>query len=118
MKNLVLFMTLFALVSCADTEVLKTDILREKAVIVTLIYSPSEHNVKLTQTAFHQGDMLGTDYNGNTGIKIGEDMQLTTTEIPERFGVAFQCQHGTFTIEGTNLKYKTLYNKLQRDVGE
>jgi hypothetical protein len=118
MKNLFLILATIAFVGCKDTEMLTTDILKEKAVVVTLIHSPSEHNTELTQTAIHNGDMMGTDMNGNQGIKVGNNMQLTTTEIPERFGVAFQCQHGTFTIEGSETKHRVLYNKLSREVGD
>jgi hypothetical protein len=118
MKNLFLILATIALVGCKDTEMLTTGILKEKAVVVTLIHSPSEHNTELTQTAFHNGDIMGTDINGNQGIKVGKNMQLTTTEIPERFGVAFQCEHGTFTIEGSESKHRVLYNKLSREVGD
>ena len=98
MKQLFLVLSSILLVSCADTERLTTDILKEKAIVVTLIHSPSEHNTELTQTAFHNGDLMGTDMNGNQGIKVGKNLQLTTTTIPEKFGVAFQCEHGTFNL--------------------
>ena len=104
--------------SCADTEIETTGVLKEKAVVVTLIHSPSEHHTNLTQTAFDNGGMMGTDYNGNTGMKIGKNLQVTTTTIPEKFGVAFQCEHGTFTVEGSETKHKVLYDKLYREVGD
>jgi len=118
MKQIIFIVSLFTLVGCADTEVLTTDTLKEKAVVVTLIHSPSEHHTELTQTAFHNGDMLGTDYDGNLGVKIGKNLQVTSTTIPERFGVAFQCEHGTFTIEGNETKHRVLYDKLSREVGD
>ena len=118
MKNLFFILVTIALVGCKDTEVLTTGILKEKAVVVTLIYSPSEHNTELTQTAFHNGSMMGTDYQGNQGIKVGNGMQLTTTEIPAKYGAAFQCEHGTFTVEGSETKHRVLYDKLSREVGD
>ena len=104
--------------SCSDTEIQTSGILKEKAVVVTLIHSPSEHHTNVTQTAFDQGGLMGTDYNGNSGVKIGKDLQITTTTIPEKFGVAFQCEHGTFTVEGSETKHKVLYDKFYREVGD
>jgi hypothetical protein len=118
MKQLFLILATIAFVGCKDTEMLTTDILKEKAIVVTLIHSPSEHNTELTQTAIHNGDLMGTDFNGNQGIKVGNNLQVTTTTIPEKFGVAFQCEHGTFTVEGDRLKDKVLYEKLYREVGD
>jgi hypothetical protein len=104
--------------SCADTEIQETPILKEKAVVVTLIHSPSEHKTELTQTAYDHSSMMGTDYEGNTGFKVSKNLQVTTTTIPEKFGVAFQCEHGTFTVEGSETKHKVLYDKLYREVGD
>ena len=86
--------------------------------MVTLIHSPSEHHTNLTQTAYDNGSLMGTDYNGNTGMKIGKNLQVTTTTIPEKYGVAFQCEHGTFTVEGSETKHRVLYDKLYREVGD
>ena len=97
--------------SCNDTEIQSSGVLKEKAVVVTLIHSPSEHHTNVTQTAFDQGGLMGTDYNG-------KDLQITTTTIPEKFGVAFQCEHGTFTVEGSETKHKVLYDKFYREVGD
>jgi hypothetical protein len=121
MKNKSKFLiiaSLFALVSCADTETETTPVLTEKAVVVTLLFSPSEHNTEVTRTMYDHGGYTGTDYNGNSGVKIGKDYQVTTTTVPERFGVAFQCEHGTFTVEGEETKHRVLYNKLAASVGD
>lgn len=106
--------------SCEDTEIETSGILKEKAVVVTLIHSPSEHHTNLTTTAYDHGEdsFTGTDYNGNTGFKVSKNLQVTTTTIPEKFGVAFQCEHGTFTVEGSETKHKMLYDKLYREVGD
>ncbi len=112
MKHILLLLSLTTLMACADVERQETEIMHEKAVVVTLIHSPSQHNVELTQTAYKTNNHIGTDYNGNTGLSIGDGVQLTTSTIPERFGVAFQCQHGTFTVEGDKIKHKVLYDKL------
>ena len=118
MKHLFIILSLFAFASCDDVEIETSEMLKEKAVVVTLIHSPSEHHTELTQTAYHTNDLMGTDYEGNTGFKISKDLQITSTTIPERFGVAFQCEHGTFTVEGSETKHKVLYEKLLREVGD
>jgi len=120
MKKLLGILTIGLLfVGCADTEIERTGVLREKAVVVALIHSPSEHHTELTRTAYDHGTgITATDYNGNTGYKLNEHLQVTTTEITEKFGIAFQCQHGTFTVEGDQTKHMVLYNKLSQSVGD
>lgn len=115
-KNL-LFILPILFVGCQDVRIESSETLKEKAVIITLIHSPSEHHTDLTQTAFKTG-VMGTDFDGNTGIHVGGGMQITSTTIPEKFGVAFQCKHGTFTIEGSETKHQVLYNKLMKNVGD
>jgi hypothetical protein len=121
MKKLLLLSTaILFLVGCSNTKTEYSEVLHEKAVIVTLIYSPSEHRTELTNTAFNTNDddIIGTDWNGDLGIKVSKNYQLTSTTIPEKYGVVFQCQHGTFTVEGSEQKHKILYNKLKKNVGD
>jgi len=122
MKKILLFLSLtLSLTSffgCDDVRTETSDILKERAIVVTLIHSPSEHNTELTSTMYHNNGIIGTDWNGNSGIRIGRHVQLTSTTIPEKFGVAFQCQHGTFTVEGSETKHRVLYDKLTSMVGD
>jgi hypothetical protein len=127
MKKLYLFTFLaaiivgFYLTSC-NTKREYSNTLHEKVVVVALIYSPSQHNTEITETVVddYNNPFKGSDINGNKGLKIGKingrDAQLTTTTIPEKYGVVFQCQHGTFTIEGSEQKYQILYQKLYNSV--
>jgi hypothetical protein len=117
MKKIMILATAILFASCKNTKTEVSQQLNEKAVIVVLIHSPSEHRLEVTQTAYNNGYMA-TDYSGNTGMKISDTHQLTSTTIPERFGVVFQCQHGTFTIEGDELKHNVLYQKLFKNVGD
>ena len=120
MKKVILFLTLifFIIAGCKDIRTEYSDVLHERATVVTLIYSPSEHKTELTNTAFSIDDdnVIGTDYDGNAGIKISDNYQITSTTIPEKYGVVFQCQHGTFTVEGSAQKYKVLHDKLREDI--
>ncbi len=120
MKKIITLLGIAALfASCQDIRTESSDTMYEKATIVTLIYSPSEHKTEITQTAFGSKGMgIGTDWNGNTGIKISKNYQITSTTIPEKYGVVFQCQHGTFTVEGSDQKYKVLSQKLSKEVGD
>jgi hypothetical protein len=124
MKKFYLFTILAALIvltSC-NTKREYTGTLHEKVVVVALIFNPSSHNTEITETMMDDYDspFKGTDINGNKGVKIGKirghDAQVTTTTIPARYGVVFQCQHGTFTVEGTEQKHQILYNKLYNSV--
>lgn len=120
MKNLLLLSSMIILLfGCSsNTKTEYSEVLHEKAVVVTLIFSPSEHRTNITNTAFgnDDDDILGTDWNGNMGLKISKNYQLTSTTIPEKYGVVFQCQHGTFTVEGSQQKHNVLYKKLQGNV--
>jgi len=123
MKKILLFLSLtLSLTSffgCDDVRTETSNILKERAIVVTLIHSPSEHNTELTSTMYHNDNsIIGTDWNANSGIKLGRGVQLTSTTIPEKFGVAFQCQHGTFTVEGSETKHRVLYDKLSPMIGD
>lgn len=110
------------LVSCNNTKTEYSPVLHEKCVIISLIYSPSEHHTQLTNTMMDDfnSPLTGVDINGNKGVKIGKmngrSVQITSTTIPERYGVVFQCQHGTFIVEGEKEKHKILYQKLYNNV--
>lgn len=118
MKQL-LFLSLLILASCGPSvKTESSDTMSEKAIVITTIHSPSEHHTELTPTMAGYNSAMGVDYDGNTGIRVGETFQITSTTIPEKFGVAFQCQHGTFTVEGSETKHKILYDKCQKFVGD
>jgi hypothetical protein len=121
MKSIILLsVCIIGFISCdSSTKYENSGTLHEDAIVVTLINSPAEHKTEIKSTMYdHDNGFTATDYNGNTGIKIGEDLQLSQTEIKARYGAVFQCNHGTFTVEGTELKHKILYDKLIRSIGD
>jgi hypothetical protein len=119
MKKIITLVSIIALFSsCEDVREESSNVMNERAVVVTTLYSPSEHHTDITPTAFDHGILVGTDYNGNQGIRLSKNLQITSTTIPEKYGVVFQCQHGTFTIEGSDQKYRILSQKLIRSVGD
>lgn len=132
MKKLLVVLSIFVLgfflTSCGP-EVEKSGNLQEQAVIVNMIYTPSKHEMHLGKTMMndYNNPLGGVDMNGNKGIVIGEmngeTVQISESTIPEKYGVVFQCQHGTFTIQGDNRegeisKYKVLYDKLGGHIGD
>jgi len=115
-KTLLILAIATMLFGCTDIRTEYSDVIHERATVVTLIYSPSEHKTELKQTLYHQDGIVGTDIDGNQGLRVGKDFQVTSTTIPEKFGVAFQCQHGTFTIEGSDTKHRVLSNKMANSI--
>jgi hypothetical protein len=126
MKKLVLvlsvFMLGFFLISCGPTRE-QSGNLHEKAIIVNYIYSPSRHDTHIGTTMMNDfnNPLGGIDMNGDRGIVIGkvagQTIQISSSTVPEQYGVVFQCQHGTFTVQGPNnegqvSKYKILHDKL------
>lgn len=118
MRNLILTITLVTLIGCKETKIEVSETLSEKATVIALMYSPSEHHTDIEYTVADVGGVAGFDYNGNIGLKVGRDIQITSTTIPEKYGVAFQCAHGTFTIDGDEPKYRVLYQKLLGSTGD
>jgi hypothetical protein len=91
----------------------RSPVLHEDARVAAKIHSPSRHNTDIGFTAIKLGGSFGMDYGGNFGLRIGNGMQLSSTSIPEKYGILFECQHGNFTSQGSDERHKNLYNRLQ-----
>jgi hypothetical protein len=87
--------------------------LHEDAKVIAKIHSPSRHENDLKVTMIKIGDSFGIDSDGNWGLNLGNGIQISDSEIPEKYGVLFECKHGRFTVEGSQNKQKDLYNRLQ-----
>ena len=78
--------------------------LHEDARVVQTIYAPSRH---------------GTGSDVSPGITTSGDISFTFVDVkvdlPEKYAVVFQCQHGKFIVEGTDKKYKNLQEKLNEN---
>lgn len=138
-KSLFILVIISLFISCQDIRTETSEVMHEKAVVVTSIYSPSEHKVEIKRTAYDNFNALsgtdgvldedddillnvgiktGVDFDGNEGIKVSKNHQITSTTIPEKFGIVFQCNHSTFSIEGSEQKHRILYNKLMRNIND
>ena len=112
------------LTGCKEVKTESSNVLHEDAIVITKIYTPSRHNIDIELTAMNIMEeeeegfgSISMDYNGDIGIGIGSGLQISSNEVPEKYGVVFKCQHGTFTSQGSDERHKELYNKLQNNQG-
>lgn len=74
--------------------------LTEEATVVDVVYVPSRH-----------GDGVGPTVGSNGEVGLA----FTSVDIPEKYAVVFECQHGKFIIEHNQEKTKELWQRLHRD---
>lgn len=98
---------------CKEIRIEESSVLHEDATVTEKIYSPSRHDPELGFTAVKMGNSFGVDYGGNFGLSIGGGLQISSSEVPENYGVVFRCKHGSFTSQGSDDRHKNLYNKLE-----
>ena len=76
--------------------------LTEGATVVDLVYNPSNH---------------GSDVNPSLHMTedggVGLGFTFTEVDIPEKYAVVFQCQHGKFIIQDDQPKVKELWSRLK-----
>lgn len=67
--------------------------LTEQAKVKQLVYVPSGH---------------GSDFA--PGFSMDGDITITSidVDIPARYGIVFECQHGTFAVKESEANWKTL----------
>ena len=87
------------LIFTACTETQYSEVLHENATVDETIFSPSQHGTSV-------GPVMSM--NGNI------HMAVTSTHVPEVYGIVFHCQHGKFIVKGTDQFHKTLWSRLQR----
>jgi hypothetical protein len=95
MKLLFLLATLVVLATgCKDVRRETSDVLSEPATVVQPIYSPRVHDTSLD---------LGFTSGGNISVTP------TSINVPEQYGVVFECLHGHFAVVGPDEKDKNLF---------
>jgi chromosome segregation ATPase len=72
--------------------------LTEPAEVVDLVYTPERH---------------GTAEGTGVDLKLNVSMVSSTVDIPRKYAVVFQCQHGKFIIEDNQEKAKALWGRLK-----
>lgn len=98
--------------NCADTRSEMSDIIHEDARVANRVFTPSRHDTELEFSAFNTGS-FGVSYSGNPGLHIGNNLQVSSVEVPEKYAVVFECQHGGFISQGSDLRHQSLYEKLK-----
>lgn len=89
-KHTTVLMAMLTLIGCEETRQEESPTLFEDAVVTEVVYSPSRHGSGVGPTL---------DLTGSGGIGIA----ITSVDIPEKFAVVFQCQHGKFIVERKEL---------------
>ena len=74
-----------------------SDTLYEEAVVSDAIYAPSQH-----------GSSTSIDWLGDGGVRT------VSVNVPKKYAVVFECQHGKFIIEGSREKHEALWKKCIR----
>lgn len=89
--------SLLVLFGCKEVKKKKSEVLHEEAKVITAIYTPSRHDINISKKMMDNPFGIGaTDWQGRDGLAVG-DIVISHSEVPENFGVLFQCQHGSFT---------------------
>lgn len=101
------FLMLLACSGCVRVETEQSSVLHEDAVVIETVYTPSRHDTNLGMTAIKAG-AIGMDFSGDVGIRIGGGLQISSSEVPEKFAVVFKCKHGKFIVD-----HKEVYEKLK-----
>ena len=76
--------------------------LSESAEVADLVYTPANHGANISPTVHMTGE-------GDLGF----GMAFTSVDIPARYAVVFQCQHGKFIIQDDQVKAKELWGRLK-----
>jgi hypothetical protein len=102
--NMLLVLAIVAafLVGCdvERTEYENSGIMTESATVVDLVYMPKNH-----------GSSIGPTIDMN--LRFG--VALSDVDMPEKYAIVFECQHGKFVVEHDQVKMKGLYQMLHRD---
>lgn len=98
---------------CQETRIEQSSVLYESATILSAVHTPSHHKLGVKATTADKEDLVGIDFGGNLGLNLGNGMQVSAVEVPEKFAVVFDCEHGQFIVQR-----KELYDKLKGVVGK
>lgn len=64
---------------------------------------------------YHTNEHSDTDLSPTISMSDGSiGLAVNTVTIPEQWGVAFRCQHGKFVSQGSDIRHKNLWQRLDR----
>jgi hypothetical protein len=119
--SLMLSFAMFYIPGCDEVKTEQSEVLHEEAEVANLIFTPSRHDIHIEEkSSFDTGigvsdkaSIGATDIYGRKGVAVG-DKVISSTDVPERYGVLFRCQHGTFVSEGPDVRHKTMWQTLKQ----
>ncbi len=115
-KIIVLLLLAVSFLGCEYNKTVTSDIMSEDAVVIHKLYSPSEHSTSVSPKLMSiggSGSPVGIGMDG-PGISMG-GLVISDTEVPEKWGIVFKCNHGSFTIDGSTKPYKELYDMFNEN---
>ncbi len=89
-----------SMLGCEQQRITKreiSDVFYEEAIVGDAIYAPSQH-----------GSSTSIDWLGDGGVRT------VKINIPQKYAVVFECQHGKFVIEGSEKRHEQLWKKCIR----
>jgi hypothetical protein len=101
------------LLSCTEEKIEYSNILHENAVVTNKVYTPKHSEENFRPVLIPLGDgILGMNSKGGVGVM--NSTTFDSEKIPEEYGVIIKSQTKTFKEKGPGIKYKNLYNKLEK----
>lgn len=106
MKNTMGLLVLGVLlaVGCDDVRQERSVEKTESANVVDLCYMPANHG---------EGLGVGTGFTSNGEMAVS--VTPVSVDIPAKYAVVFECQHGKFVIENDQAKAREMWGRLKRD---
>lgn len=102
MRTLIILCAVLMLAGCDRRGIEASETMTEKGTVVTLLHTASHRES-------HSDLNVGMDFNGNLTITP----TTTRINIPETWGVVFDCEHGNrFAIQGSSAYYKELWSRM------
>lgn len=101
------------LAGCEKIKEEATESYFEQAKVLQTIFTPPTHQ-NATRTNIEpriKYDFLAGKFK-TVWVPISKDVLV---EVPARYGIVFECQHGKFVVEGTAEKHKNLWGRMKED---
>lgn len=118
MKKIFLLLLVILFFSCKEIKQEVSEVLHEDATIVNTVFTPSTHRAEVGMAAIGgKTGSIGIDFSGNVGIGLGNGLQISSVTVPEKFAVVFECKHGGFISQGTDIRHKDLYERFKERKG-
>lgn len=116
MKAIIIILFAALCMSCEYNKTVESEILYEDATVIHKLYSPSDHRTTISPKLMSiggSGSPIGVGFDG-PGFSTG-GMVISDSYVPEKWGLVFKCNHGSFTIEGSREINKQMYESFNEN---